>query len=182
VLDAFQWVRETLFPRWDRRRDWRLTARRANGYNVDLDLCDWQSKRIHVLACHGGDELREVLVHEITHAVVKHSTMHGRSWQRRMLKAASRCREMGEHRLAEMIRRDVEGYKEDPVRVTAVLMYETIKDIAAERPEMTYDAVVDYLRREYPMRKRDFEQRFRRARSVFVEARRQQTWRQNRLD
>ena len=88
-----------------------------------------------------------------------------------MLKAGARAREIARHRLAQMIEHDVEAYKSDVLTVNSALIYGIIEDIAIESREATYDEIVSYVCRFYPMKRSTFNARFKRARAVFEKAR-----------
>lgn len=173
IKDEFNWIRQNFFPRWDRKELWHVTSERPKDYLVDMDLCDWEEKRIHICSDSSGDELRVILIHEITHAVVPHSTMHGHKWQKRMIKASLRAKQLGEHRLAKMIKLDVEAYNTNPETVTASLIYSGIKDILIDIPDKTFEQVKEMLCIRYPMKLQDFDKRYKIARRKFKE---EQEW------
>ena len=106
-----------------------------------------------------------MLIHEIAHAVGNWG--HGKRWQARMEQAAVTAEEMGRTELAGLLRKEIAGYRDPAIRVTAKLAYQEIADAAAEAPNVTFFQVIDCLRRDYGMSRKEFLSRFRRARTVF---------------
>ncbi len=170
--NEYYWIKITFFPRWDLPGRWSVTSERAEGYETDVNMCDWEKKKIHICSNVSGDDLRSLLIHEITNAVVKNSVLHKDLWQRRMLKAAARARQIGEQRLARMIEEDVDGYK-SPTIVDGALIYGTIGDFLIDNPGATFDEVVSRICQEYPMRKAEFHKRYKKAQKIYEKERNQ---------
>jgi hypothetical protein len=91
-----------------------------------------------------------------------------------MEQAAVTAEGMDRTELAEVLRKEIAGYKDPVVRVTAGLVYQEISDAAAEVPDLTFFQVVDCLRRDYGLSRKEFLNRFRRARTVFDRERREE--------
>lgn len=106
LQDAFQDVRQTFFPRWDKKGEWkvvdstRIKASYDTGINefrervginhlmekADMlaECCEW-GKVINIFEIPDDDDrLHELLIHEICH--VK-ALGHGKKWARNMEKA-----------------------------------------------------------------------------------------------
>ena len=89
---AFEYVKNTYFPGWDKRRRWKveerseeLNARTARG--VD-GICDLKAKTIKInmsRISEDQNDLYDLLIHEICHC---HNVGHGESWQNAMFKRA----------------------------------------------------------------------------------------------
>lgn len=163
LKQEFQTIREQFFPRWDRARRWRI--RQAADLNGADGQAHAETKTIRITHLPEGDEGSLLLIHEIAHAVGNWG--HGKKWQARMEQAANTAEEMGRVELAGLLRKEIVGYRDPVVRVTARLAYQEIADAAAEAPDATFLQVIDCLRRDYGMSRKEFLSRFRRARAVF---------------
>jgi hypothetical protein len=119
-LDAADWVAANVFAGLDTRIARRLRA-------VNLHFIDVAVPHVYALTDPAGEgvgicplarrlgplQTRETLVHEFCHLLVIFSGgtgRHSKPWKTAMLAAADACDEVGERRLADMIRRDVGLY------------------------------------------------------------------------
>jgi hypothetical protein len=168
---SWQQVRQEFFPRWDREKRWRLSFRgiRLNGCH---GCCDDRTRTIRIGMLSDDPEKRSrLLIHEICHAIYPG---HGRPWQRRLAKAAQRAAQLGRERLADLIRQEIEGYRQSiqDGEGTPALVYQQISDIVSGSPHLTYANVERYLRNEQAMTIAEFRKHYKRARKVFAEAKR----------
>jgi len=168
LRQTFNDVRETFFPKWDRKRNWQIV--------LDLNhpaagRCDTEGKRIMVSAVgKDSDGLDCLLIHEIAHAAA--CTGHGKRFQARLLKAADCADELGRDELARLIREDVRPYQEENH------IYRGAKDIYAKigewvwdtKGEATYESIVGSLATELGCYLEELEKTYKRCRSVYEKA------------
>jgi hypothetical protein len=113
---AFDLVRQVYFPRWDRKRLWRV--RSAKNLNGAVGYCDFTGKLIKAASIlENDDELTALLIHEIAHAAT--ASYHTKRWLTRMEKAAQRAKRVGRSNLARLIRKDLNGYKDASISTSA---------------------------------------------------------------
>jgi hypothetical protein len=166
-LDEFEYVKRAFFPRWDRKKEWCFQL--VDDLDGALGTCNTDSKAIQLTAV-PRERLRELLIHEITHAVS--SGRHGKKWQVRMEMAAKRAVSLQMENLAALLRKDIEAYQ-DPTRsyyVTAALVYSQISEAVILCPEATFGQVIDWVRLQNGMSEQAFLERFKRARRVYDRA------------
>ena len=107
--EAFDLVRRVFFPRWDRKRLWRL--RIVRNLDDSLGNCDFTHRIIKAASVPiDDDELAALLIHEIAHAAT--ASYHAKRWLIRMEKAAQQAKKIGRSRLATLIRQEIDGYKQ----------------------------------------------------------------------
>ena len=107
--ETFDFVRRVFFPRWDRKRLWRL--RIVRNLNDSLGTCDFTHRIIKAASVPvDDDELAALLIHEIGHAVT--ASYHTKRWLTRMEKAAQQAKKIGRSRLATLIRQEIDEYKQ----------------------------------------------------------------------
>lgn len=163
LKQEFQTVRQQFFPRWDRASRWRI--RQVADLNGAHGRAYPETRTIRITHLSEGDEAAVLLIHEIAHAVGNWG--HGKKWQARMEQAAMAAEKLGRTELAGLLRKEINGYRDPVIRVTAGLVYQEIADAAAETPELTFLQVIDCLRRDYGFSRKEFLSRFRRARTIF---------------
>jgi hypothetical protein len=80
LQDAFLYIRQTFFPRWDKTRKWIVILDR----NLPSQgLCSEEKRQITIDHIDKDeDQLLLTLIHEICHTNL---SGHGKSWQERML-------------------------------------------------------------------------------------------------
>jgi hypothetical protein len=103
LSEAFDYIRDTFFPNWDKNREWRI----KEAGDAPFDGCAipmTKSISIHSDLL-DSDDLNGVIIHEICHAASTSS--HGDQWQKHMQGAAERARKIGMNRLAEFIEKDI---------------------------------------------------------------------------
>jgi hypothetical protein len=114
------------------------------------------------------DERDKLIIHEVCHAVADMS--HGKKWQDRMEKAAKRADALGRPRLAQLLRDEIIGYQQAPTSLEVV--YNEIRDALADCPEATFPQIKRWLANEYGLLVSEVCKKFRRARKVYEDARR----------
>lgn len=136
---------------------------------TDLDgaqgECCREDHTIRITHFPEGDEGTVLLIHEIGHAVANGG--HGKNWQAQMEQAAVIAEDAGRKKLAGLLRKEIAGYNDPVARVSAGLVYQEIGDAVVEVPDATFCQVIDCLRRNYGFSRKEFLNRFRRARTVF---------------
>ena len=83
--ESVEYVRQTFFPRWDRKRRWQIVE--VDDLDGSQGRCVREVKTISIVrGMTAGDDLLVLLIHEIGHAVS--NGYHARLWLLRMEKAA----------------------------------------------------------------------------------------------
>ena len=115
--EAYTWVRQNLFPEWDRDEAWKIkegygpvyyTQPLWELYEGEYDL---DNQRIYIAPkCleMSTDEIYSTITHEIAHARSSGSHLKEGGWPREMEEAASRSRDLGLIELAVLIEQDKE--------------------------------------------------------------------------
>ena len=162
-----EYIRTTFFPGWDKGRRWQVVQ--VDDLDGAQGRCERKIKTISVLGGIKQDDLLALLIHEIAHAV--RNDFHGKRWLQRMEDAANHADQQGLPTIAALLRQQIEGYQ-DGFRVTAAMMYGEIENCVFSEFQVTFPQVVDFLRRNFGISRRQFLRRFRRAERVFEEAQR----------
>jgi len=165
LQEEFEYVRQTFFPLWDRKREWRVEL--VEDIDGAQGKCLLDTKTI--LICEKPPArvaLQLLLVHEMCHAF---SGDHQKKWQNRMMKVAHRASDLDMTTLANGLRKEVKIYREAP-RMTADMMYSAIFDAVLERPDSDFDTIVDRVRREYGYTKEEFLHGYLRAEREYQKA------------
>ena len=106
--EAFDLVRQVFFPRWDRKRLWRVQT--VGNLDDSVGSCDFTCRIIKAARVPvDDDELAALLIHEIAHAAT--ASYHAKRWLTRMKKAAQHAKTIGRSRLAALIRQEIDGYQ-----------------------------------------------------------------------
>jgi len=154
-------IKEVYYPRWDRLGRWNLEIK------DDLDGANGRANaenKINLSRGFKGPYLSLLIIHEIAHAVVGPS--HEKKWRNRMSKAYETAIEIGEDEIANLIQKELDGYEES-IKITADIVYGTIKDAILENPEATFDIIVEMVRRNLGITKDFFNAHYKRANKVF---------------
>jgi len=161
----FDYVRKTYFPRWDRKKEWKLQV--LDDDDGAEGHCNAESKTIRVQYT-PKRRLRLLFIHEIAHAAASYGG-HSKKWLARMEKAAKQAESIGEIELSSEIRKDVESYRDpENLRPTAAIIYQQIRDVVFDSSSaLPFNAVVDHVRRLYGMSKSDFLKQYKRVQRVF---------------
>jgi hypothetical protein len=163
--NEFEFVRATFFPRWDKKREWRVEL--VDDLDGAQGKCFDEEKVVRIAYLLSGDKLTVLLIHEITHAVSRSN--HARKFQDRMSKAAQKADTIGRPELGSLLREDVDMCRKQYIPYAAGI-YDQIREAVIYAPEATFTQVVNYIRREIGLPKKDFLRQYRRARTVFDEA------------
>ena len=169
---AFDQVRSDFFPRWDRDGKWRLElgtysdSTHEYGYCVPQAKTIWVNPDATIPGMSTGPEW--MLIHEICHAVTSGS--HGESWKRRMRRAATRARELGNVVLAENLERNVAMYEDAP-DIRARDVYSMIDDLLMQLPDASYEMVVTLLGMDLAVRPEELERCYKRLPKEYAERR-----------
>jgi len=168
----FEKIRFLFFPRWDRKRQWRVKL--VSDLDGALGLCEREQYTIYLTFVPKNDKERAVLIHEICHAVT--NDYHGRKWFSRMVKAVERARELGFENLAKELLDDVKIYgfrleydmeMEEEI-MTRRKVYNKIRDVARDCPDLTFGQIVDFVRSFCQMSLKQFFKRFPKARVAYI--------------
>jgi hypothetical protein len=163
IETEFETVRNIFFPRWDRKRLWQVEV--VGDLDGSQGKCLTDTKTIKILDGVTGLDLTALLIHEIAHAVV--NVYHGKKWQTKMMEVAHEAEHIGKHYLAEVLRKQVADYADPDNEMTAAMVYQELEDAVWHRPEVEFEHVVDWLRRDGGMSRAEFLRRYRRARAIF---------------
>ena len=117
--NEFEYVRNTFFPRWDKKKDWKveifsgwvdhLTGTDYTGKGIVPPLvgtCNRKTKTIYLRCAQ-----KESLIHEICHAVS--NDHHGERWRNKMEEKAQLADRLGNNILALEIRLGYVVYKKN---------------------------------------------------------------------
>jgi hypothetical protein len=130
-LKDFHWVRANLFHDWE-GGDWRVVKGYGPVYKSKPECewdyeaeCDDENQRIYIAPesskLSSKNKIRELFVHEISHAVSgssSHKEEAGSKWPNEMARAAERARGIGEHELADLIEKDREEWMNTEEEIT----------------------------------------------------------------
>ena len=111
----FELIKKDIFPEWDRKNEWRV--KNLKTYKDDskhlnsnyLGRCDSTEKIIYLNLDPEDWKIEMLMVHEICHAQ-KSCKSHGDQWKKKMQEAAYRSESIGNFRLADQIRHEIENY------------------------------------------------------------------------
>ncbi len=171
LRQEFDRVRREFFPRWDTKREWRVRTVSDPCYSDgrcrdDTKTIEVNSGRRATRADGGRMSLTALLIHEIAHAVTPLG--HGKRWQARMLSAAERAERLGRKDLADELRADVQQVQgPDTYFATASGTYNRIQDAVCDAPAATFNNIIDFVRSDFGLSRKEFLKRFPRARRVF---------------
>ena len=136
-------IKRQFFPRWDRDNLWRI---RTSSYRNVHGYCDIKRRVVEVVARYDNpDEQDCLLIHEICHAVA--SLGHGKKWFARMEKAASRAKQLGRHKLALILRNEINDYQNKPEGKEQA--YQAIENMLIDNPSYTLLQVKRQIARDY---------------------------------
>jgi hypothetical protein len=161
----FRYARTTFFPRWDRFGAWRCQI--ADPRRSIDGLCLPEKRVIHIRR--GVEHPLGVVIHEMCHAVCP-KVSHGRPWQKRMLKAAQRAKEINDIPLADFLLNDANLFGNSPA-VTAQAVYSDIQDaIYGESKIPSFGKAIAVISRKLGLTQKELLHRFRRCRTVYDDA------------
>ena len=111
----FEQIKKDIFPEWDKKDEWRVkNLKTYNDVSKQLKTdylgrCDSTEKIIYINLDPEDWKIEMLLVHEICHAQ-KGCKSHGDQWKKKMQEAAYRFESIGNFRLADQIRHEIENY------------------------------------------------------------------------
>ena len=125
--EAYIWVRQNLFSEWDEDGAWKIIEGCGPKYYKKHPSewqeegayyggeCDSDNKHIYIsppyLEGKSDDEMHELIVHEIAHAISSKSHREEGGWPLEMRKAAERAKNVVEVKLADLIEGDRKSYE-----------------------------------------------------------------------
>lgn len=170
VLSAvFADVKRSFFPRFDRPGRWKCRAGSFTTVDNEVGYCDDERRTIFVsrsvVHSRNADLLAEVLIHEITHAVLGDGS-HGKRFIARLEAAVARAERFQRYSLADALRVEIHRYRAAE-RVTHATVYSELHDVVIEVRPASFAAAMRLLRRRYP---RQLLDRCRRLRAEFHHA------------
>jgi hypothetical protein len=114
----FNEVRTIYFPRWNRKREWKIDFGSPEQLRDMTGYCDSKVKRIYLAynSIYGMSDagVRASVIHEICHDV--RAASHNRRWVDRMEQAAATAKKFNENEVAEILRSDIFSYAGSGVR------------------------------------------------------------------
>ena len=169
LMDAFQFVRKTFFPRWDRNYQWRIY--------LDSDLpslgrCNVQGKEMFLRGLQKDeDELHFLIIHEICHVAAKGALGHNKNWYSRMEKAAEKAKDLGYEKLAEKIYADVALYRDsEPESRSCEPVYGRICDIVIDtKASLSFEEVLQSMASEMGLYPEDVLRDCKKIKKVYEE-------------
>jgi len=146
VQEAYQYVRSTFFPRWDKMGEWIVeVSPNLNIYEEFLSPCfkafksanshNYKTRTLHTIP-ESEDQLYLMLIHIICDCI--YGRKHNSNWCQRMYAASDTALRIGHDELFELIWREVDKYgKWNPNNV-----YYLIKSAVYERPHASEESIV----------------------------------------
>lgn len=141
LRSEFEAILATFFPRWRAGARWRVRARTVTRADGEHGAADDATRTISIapwVVREGGNLLALVLIHEISHAVVRFN-VHGVTWRRRMEQARATALRLGRESLAGALAEELEKYDLPPQRAAAV--YSEVADALLDGPTATFTQV-----------------------------------------
>ncbi len=177
LIALFEDVRKIFYPRWDRKRQWRLDV----GSDEDRALYGRShgaailKERIilineNQLMTQGKDYMEQLLVHEIAHAVTPGSG-HGRRWRKRMEQSAQTAVNIGKKALADELLSEVKMYRDSRRPPLCTYVYGRIDEAVMDTGgKLDFDAVITSIGHEIPLHPEDILKRCIKCREVYLYA------------
>ena len=169
VRAAFQRIRRDFYPRWDRKRRWRLSI--VEDLHGACGLADPNTKTISIRKLDGEarpeDSLELLLIHEIAHAVTNDG--HGKKWLARMRAAAKRADDIGRPTAAQFLREEADAYEASP-REGVRDVYARVEAVVWDAPQLSFDVVAEAVGREFGFSLQEIRRRCTRLREFYDEA------------
>ena len=108
----FEQIKKDIFPEWDKKDEWRVKNLKHDSNHINSDYGGkWEAtgKRMQRNVDPEDWKIEMLMVHEICHAQ-KDCKSHGNRWKKKMQEAAYKCESIGNFRLADQIRHEIENY------------------------------------------------------------------------
>jgi len=147
---VFAEVKKSYFARFDRERQWRARFGSATDMTDEHGYCDDKTRTIFVSRRYlraSRDELAVILIHELTHAVLR-SASHGAGFMRRLERAAKKADRLKRSALGALLRAHVVEYK-NAERVSPATIYATMRDLVGELRPATFEEALKILGADY---------------------------------
>jgi len=159
---AFEQVRSGFFPRWDRKRLWRV---RAAPFLVAEGRCEIPRKTIFIRKIPDSiDELKQLLIHEICH----HNALgHEAKWFRNMEAAAQRAEAIGQEKMAKWIREEIESYEQEPKTYVSAIYCQLGDWIVDTGGKVPYKRFIVHLAHEFGLTVEQMEKRYKGLRRFY---------------
>lgn len=161
---AFEYVRTTFFPRWDKENQWTVSEVPEL---PSQGKCERVTKTISLRYLpEKDDDLYVWLIHEICHTS---DPGHGKRWSNRMLRVANRAKAKGHNNLVKKICDDKEAFR-SAKPLSAREVYQEIEDAGLKATDWSYDDIINWVAKQYGCSREELEKRFKRCRTVYDEA------------
>ena len=165
---AFEYIRNSFFPQWDRKRKWRIQE--MPGLRLSGRYDDSSKRTLIRHIPENNQEFYLLLIHEIAHCAAIH---HGKRFIDRLLKAKIKAEQLGLKTLAEKIGAEITVYS-NPERVPPCgYAYSRIEDIVMDVPTISWTDLLKCAADEQGMYPREFLKRYKRAKRVFLSAKKE---------
>jgi len=152
IQDEFLFVRRVFFPYWRRGKQWTVEEVERFEDETTAGRCLRDKQTIQIM----NQEhffLREILIHEVCHAVTaRRGVCHSPSWHTRMEKAAQKAETNGDRALAESLREDAaryldsNGFDETPLSDDII---SGVEEVVRQWPDLTFDQVKEIVGNKY---------------------------------
>ena len=166
LVKIFNEIRSCYFPCWDKKGEWKIIVKDDEIPSI-RGRCIHETKTILVrpsMLEESNNELRTVICHEICHACA--ALYHGKIWQARYLKVASKAEDIGQLALADSIRYEVKLWQEAPKR-TAHNIYCEIEDAVYDQPDCPFDLIIEWVANNNGMTPIELLKRYQKAEKVY---------------
>lgn len=120
LRQAFEYVRKTFFPTWDRKQEWKLRKdKKLSRYSLEA-RCFSDLKTIIIGQVPEEDtDLYHLIIHEICHSS-KSYFGHANGWRERFLTKAQIARKLSLTNLAQKIEEQVEKYRKEEAMMKGI--------------------------------------------------------------
>jgi predicted metal-dependent hydrolase len=170
LKQAFDRVKRSFFPTWDRKSLWRV---RAATFLAPSGRCETSRKVIFIREIPDcRDELDQLLIHEICHY---NASTHGSKWCRNMEKAAQRAESIGRQKISQWIRSEIQSYQpQEAERVDATNIYATLEELIFEaQGAIPFKRLLVALAHDFQMSVKELEGHYKRLRRVYDKAKKE---------
>ena len=166
-------VRTRYFPRWDKRREWRISFGTRSQLRDNTGYCDAKMKVVYLdrkaFSSMSVDGKRAFIIHEICHDVGAAS--HNRRWAIRMERAARVAGQSGEGEVADILRDEIYSYFGNGLSLeyksSGVLDY--LDELLSNNPGLSLDTIRKRVARFFGYRISKIDRDFGRQIKEFVE-------------
>lgn len=177
LQNAFLYIRETFFPRWDKQNQWRV---KIDPELPSKGLCESKIKMIYLGRIPESEvDLHLLLIHEICHSS---RLGHTKKWSERMKKASDTAQRLGHKDLAIKIQGDLDSYKKGEI-LYAKDIYSKFPVALMDQPDASYVSILKWIAGDLGMYPEELEKTFKKCREAYEKAKkRQQKVRQKRAE